>query len=85
VTLTIIRLIGALLIFGGAGMEMSVAWGIADISQCLLAFINIPVCIIIGSRAYLAWNDYMKQRKAGSNPVFKASEAGIPEPADFWN
>ena len=79
------RLTGALLIAIGAGIKMDVAWGIADISQCVLAFINIPVCIIIGSRAYLAWNDYMKQRKAGSNPVFKASEAGIPEPADFWN
>jgi AGCS family alanine or glycine:cation symporter len=64
---------------------MDIAWGIADISQCVLAFINIPVCIIIGSRAYTALNDYERQRKAGRNPVFNAAEAKLPETTDFWN
>jgi len=79
------RLTGAFLIAIGAGIKMDIAWGIADISQCVLAFINIPVCIIIGSRAYTALNDYERQRKSGRNPVFNAAEAKLPETTDFWN
>lgn len=84
VTLTVIRVIGTALIFAGAGMKMSHAWNIADIAQCILAFINIPVCVLIGGVAYRALNDYIAQRKAGLEPVFRASECGIKEPTDFW-
>ena len=83
--LLIIRICGAVLIAFGAGIQMDIAWGIADIAQCILAFINIPVCVIIGSRAYLALNDYLEQRKNGVNPVFKASNIGLKEKTDFWN
>ncbi len=64
------RITGTLLIAAGAGMKMDITWGIADISQCILAFINIPVCIIIGSRTYSALDDYIRPRKAGKDPVF---------------
>jgi AGCS family alanine or glycine:cation symporter len=82
--LILVRIIGALLIALGSGIKMDIAWGIADISQCILAFINIPVCIIIGSRAYLALDDYIRQRRGGINPVFNAAAAKIQEPTDFW-
>ena len=83
-TLLLIRIAGALLIFLGAGMQMDLAWGIADISQCILAFINIPVCLIIGGGAYRALNDYLAQRKAGKNPEYSAAENGITEQTEFW-
>jgi AGCS family alanine or glycine:cation symporter len=83
--LTLIRFIGAVLIFLGAGMKMSLAWDVADISQCILAFINIPVCVIIGSVAYKALRNYMDQRRQGIEPVYIASENGVKVPTDFWN
>ncbi len=83
--LYVVRFIGAVLIAAGAGIQMDVAWGIADISQCVLAFINIPVCILIGGRAYRAWEDYREQRKNGNIPVFRASRIGLKEKTDFWN
>lgn len=79
-----VRILGAVLIFAGAGLQMDIAWGIADISQCILAFINIPVCILIGSGAYKALKDYLVQRKAGVDPVYKAPENGIKVKTDFW-
>lgn len=82
-TLLIARVAGAILIALGAGIKMDIAWGIADIAQCILAFINIPVCIIIGARAYQALDDYMAQRRNGVNPVFKASNIGLKEKTDF--
>ena len=78
-----IRIAGAILIFAGAGLQMDIAWGIADIAQCILAFINIPVCILIGSGAYKALKDYLVQRKAGVDPVYKAPENGIKVKTDF--
>ena len=83
-TLFLIRIIGTLLIFAGAGLKIDVAWNVADIAQCILAFINIPVCIIIGGAAYRALQDYMQQRKAGKDPVFNAKACGIETSTDFW-
>ena len=83
--LVVIRLIGAVLIFCGAGMKMSVAWDMADISQCILAFINIPVCLMIGGVAYKALKNYVVQRKQGIEPVYIARENGVKQSTDFWN
>jgi AGCS family alanine or glycine:cation symporter len=82
--LTAVRVFGALLIFFGSALQMGIAWDIADISQCILAFINIPVCVIIGKAAYDALNDYIRQRKAGTDPVYKAAQNGVAEKSDFW-
>ena len=78
------RMIGALLILFGAALQIDLAWGIADIAQCILAFINIPVCIIIGGVAYRALQNYVAQRKAGKDPTYIASENGVKEDTDFW-
>ncbi len=85
IALTITRIAGALLIFAGAGMEIGLAWDMADIAQCILAFINIPVCIVLGGIAIRALNDYIKQRKEGRNPEFKAANIQLKEQTDFWN
>ena len=84
VSLLIIRICGAVLIYLGAGMKMAMAWDVADIAQCLLAFINIPVCLIIGGVAYQALNDYVKQRKEGKNPVYIAADNGVKQETDYW-
>ena len=84
VSLLIIRICGAVLIFFGAGMKMAMAWDVADIAQCLLAFINIPVCLIIGGVAYKALNNYVAQRKEGKKPVYIARDNGVKQDTDYW-
>ena len=84
VSLLIIRICGAVLIFFGAGMKMAMAWDVADIAQCLLAFINIPVCVIIGGVAYKALNNYVAQRKEGKKPVYIARDNGVKQETDYW-
>ena len=84
-SLLCIRIAGALLIFGGAGLQMDIAWGIADISQCILAFINIPVCVICSGVIAKALADYNAQRRQGKDPVYIASRAGVTQKTDFWN
>jgi len=81
----ITRIIGAVLIFFGAAIKFGTAWDLADIAQCILAFLNIPVCIILGGVAFKALDDYTAQRKAGKEPTFKAKNVGVKEKTDFWN
>jgi len=82
---TAARVIGAVLIFLGAIVSFGFAWDLADVCQCILAGLNIPVCIVLGGVAYKALDDYAKQKAAGKNPTFKAKDAGVTVPTDFWN
>lgn len=50
----------------------------------IMAIINLPVIVILGRTAMRALQDYMEQRRAGKNPVFKASSIGLKEKTDFW-
>ena len=83
--MNVARIIGAVLIFLGAIIKFGTAWDMADICQCILAFINIPVCIALGGVAYKALDNYVAQKKAGKNPTYKASENGVTIKTDFWN
>jgi AGCS family alanine or glycine:cation symporter len=42
-----------------------------------MALINIPVCIILGGKAYAALKDYERQEKEGKDPQFKAESIGL--------
>jgi AGCS family alanine or glycine:cation symporter len=79
------RIIGAVLIFLGATIKFGTAWDLADVCQCILAGLNIPVCMILGGVAYKALDDYVAQKSAGKNPTFKAKDAGVTVPTEFWN
>ena len=78
------RVVGALIIFVGAGLSMGLVWDIADVLMGIMAIINIPVIIILGKPALEALNDYAKQKKAGKNPVFKAETVGLKGKTDYW-
>ena len=65
------RLVSALAIFLGAGMEMSLLWNLSDVLMGVMALINIPVILILSGIAFKAIQDYEVQLKQGSNPVFK--------------
>lgn len=72
-------------IFIGAIIPMDTAWAIADITMGGMTLINLPVCVLLGKIAIDCLKDYEKQKKAGKNPVFKASDIGLPEEMlDTW-
>ena len=79
------RIIAIILIFVGAGMEMSLAWDVADFLMGVMCLINIPSILYLGSIALKALDDYKKQRAEGKNPVFKAEAVGIDtSKLDYW-
>ena len=78
------RIVAALVIFLGAGLSMGLVWDIADVLMGIMAIINIPVIIILGKPAMGALSDYVAQRKAGKNPVFKAESVGLKGKTEYW-
>ena len=78
------RLLAVVIIFMGAQFSAGLAWDLADVLMGLMALINVPVCLILGKTAYKALGNYMKQKKEGKNPVFRASDIGVTG-TDYWN
>lgn len=79
------RIFAAVIVCFGATMEFSVAWDTADVLMGLMALINLPVIIILAKPAIRCMNDYIQQKKAGRNPVFKAADIQLEDATDFWN
>lgn len=83
--LTVFRIIAAIIVMLGAVISMQLAWDTADLFQALMVVINVPVILILSRPALAALKDYVDQRKAGKEPVFKASSIDLKDKTDFWN
>ena len=79
------RIVSALVVFIGAGMEVSMLWNISDVLMGVMALINIPVILILSNTALKALEDYEKQKKNGENPVFKTRNIGLEYETDYWS
>ncbi len=55
----------------------------ADLFMGIMALINILVITILSPIAVAAIKDYMKQRKEGKNPVFKAKPIAVAAIKDY--
>ncbi|MDY2987966.1 MAG: alanine/glycine:cation symporter family protein [Peptoniphilus sp.] len=79
------RVLAAVLIFVGAGMQMELAWNVADLLMGLMCIINIPTIIILGGQAIKALEDYREQKRQGKNPVFIGENIGLDESKlQYW-
>ena len=81
----IYHIIGAVVIFIGAGLSADLLWSIADIAMGGMTIINMPVILILGKYAFRALKDYEEQRKNGHTPIFKAKNIDLPHKTDYWN
>mgnify|MGYP003521541400 FL=1 len=77
------RLLAVVITFLGAQFSAGLAWGLADVLMGFMALINVPVCVILGDKAFDALKDYLEQKSAGKNPEFKVSDIGISD-TDYW-
>ena len=78
------HIIAALVIFVGAGLSADMLWDIADVTMGAMTLINMPVIFILSKYAVRAINDYVKQRKEGLDPVFRAKDIDLPHDVDYW-
>lgn len=83
--MTFYYITASLLILLGSGLSADLLWGIADITMGAMTLINMPVILYLSKYAVRALNDYVKQRKEGKEPVFRASNIALPHQTDYWN
>ena len=83
--MVLFRIDAMIAIFAGAGLSIGTVWNLGDVLMGFMAIINLPVIILLGGKALAALNDYVKQMKAGQNPVFKASSIGLKDKTEYWN
>ena len=77
--------LAALIVLAGSVMEFGLVWSTADVLMGFMALINLPVIIILGGPAIRCMKDYIKQKKAGKDPVFRAADIHLKDKTDFWN
>lgn len=85
VPMHIFHFAACIVVFVGALLDFGLVWNLADVLMGIMAIMNLPVIVILGKPVIAALNDYMKQRKQGKDPVFKAASIGLKEKTDFWN
>lgn len=81
----VFNIAASVVVFVGALLDFGLVWNLADVLMGIMAIINLPVIVILGKPAIASLNDYIQQRKAGRDPVFKASTIGLKDKTDFWN
>ena len=83
--MTVFRVTACFVVFFGALLDFSLVWNLSDVLMGIMAMINLPVIVCLGKIALAALNDYVKQRKAGEDPVFKAADIGLEGQTEFWH
>lgn len=84
-TMNLFRVIACVIVFIGAQLEFGLVWDVSDVMQGIMAIINLPVIVILGKTVLDCLEDYVSQRKAGKDPVFRAKNIGLKADLDFWN
>ncbi len=82
--LFVFRLTCIAAVFVGALLDFTTIWTVSDILMGLMAMVNLVAILLLGNKAIAALKDYMRQKKAGKNPVFRAEEAGVGNP-EIWD
>ncbi len=78
------RLLVLFMVMWGAIASMGIVWDMADLFMGLMAVINLFVILLLGKTAFAVLEDFYKQRKAGKDPLFKASSIPGLKGAECW-
>ena len=83
--LNIFRIVVVLMVLCGSIVKLQVVWDLADLFMGIMAIINLISITLLGKYAFLALDDYTKQKKAGiKNPIFNASNIKGLKNVECW-
>ena len=73
----------AMIVFGSVA-KVQFVWDLADLFMGFMVIINLIAISFLSKTAFAALHDYMKQKKAGKDPIFyKDSIKGL-ENVECW-
>lgn len=81
--LMVYRFFVLVMVMFGAHTSVQVVWDLADLFMGLMAIINIYAILRLSPIAMRALKDYIKQKKEGRDPQFRASDIGLDN-TDLW-
>jgi AGCS family alanine or glycine:cation symporter len=83
-TLLIFRITVIGMVIFGSVAKVAIVWNMADLFIGLMAVTNLIGILLLSRYAFEALDDYVKQKKQGINPVFKASTIKGLEVVECW-
>ena len=84
-SMLVFRVLTVACVYLGSVASLGLVWDIADVSMGIMALMNIVVIAILSPKAVAIIKDYMKQRKEGKNPVFRAKDIPGLENTECWD
>ena len=84
-SMLIFRVLTVACVYLGSVARLGLVWDMADVSMGIMALMNIIVIAILSPKAVAIIRDYIKQRKEGKNPVFKAKDIPGLENTECWD
>ena len=61
-------------VFMGSVLALDLVWSLADLFMAFMATLNLIALVMLSGVAVKVLQNYMEQRKAGVEPVFKAGD-----------
>ena len=84
--LNVYRVLVCAMVFFGSIAKLQVVWDLADLFMAFMAIINMIVIAKLGKYAYIALEDYTKQKKAGiEDPTFYVDGIEGLENVEYWH
>lgn len=71
IALQAFRVLAVLVIYFGSVVQLDLVWNIGDFFMALITTINLIAILSLSHVVYSTTVDYLKQRKAGKNPIFE--------------
>ncbi len=78
------RILVLCMILWGSVQPLATVWGFADLFMALMTIMNLITICLLGKVAFMAFKDYIKQRKEGKDPVFNPRDINVEEGLDYW-
>ena len=66
------RTLTGILVFISTFLTLQQAWSIVDLAMAMMTLLNLIALALLGKYAFALWNDYIRQKKEGKDPVFTA-------------
>ncbi|CAL8899927.1 amino-acid carrier protein AlsT [Kocuria varians] len=72
-------------VFMGAVLALDLVWSLADLFMAFMATLNLIALVMLAGVAAKVLQNYMEQRKAGVEPVFKTGDVPGLHGLDAWD
>lgn len=80
--MTLYRLVVGAMVMFGAVTTLQTVWSLADLTMSLMTICNLIAIVLLGRRVIVLLDDYMRQRRAGKDPVFRLETVKDKIPTD---